>query len=103
MLSIDFLKAGVTYTTKGRMDMKLISLAEVKANFQSIMSDVVSGNEFTITQDGNNEMFAVIIPYENWQKTKIRRLGALRDKGSVIFEKDFSMTDEELISHEISC
>ena len=75
--------------------MKTISLTETGTNFQTILSDIASGNELFITDGENKEMIAVIIPYETWMKTKKRQLGTLQDRGSVTFENDFYMTTEE--------
>jgi len=75
--------------------MKTISLTETGMNFQTILSDIASGNELFITDGENKEMIAVIIPYETWMKTKKRQLGTLQNRGSVTFENDFYMTAEE--------
>ena len=80
------------------MDMKTISLTETGTNFQAILRDIASGKELAITYGENKEMIAVIIPYETWMKTKKRQLGSLQDRGSVKFENDFYMTNEEFTS-----
>jgi antitoxin (DNA-binding transcriptional repressor) of toxin-antitoxin stability system len=77
--------------------MKTISLAEAETNVKSFLYDIAAGNELTITNGTDEEMIAVIIPYEKWAKASKRRLGTLQKKGSVVFENDFSMTAEELV------
>ena len=72
--------------------MKAISLSYAQANFHTIVREIASGYEYTITQGEREEALAVIIPYEKWQKTKKRQLGTLQNKGSVVFEPDFQIT-----------
>ena len=81
----------------GGMKMKTILLSDIETNLKSILRDIALGNEFAITREENNETIAVIVPYATWQKTQKRQLGTLKNKGTVIFEPDFKMTDEELI------
>ena len=76
--------------------MKAISLLEAEANFHSLIREIASGYEYTITQGENRQALAVLIPYEKWQKSGKRQLGVLQGKGSVVFEHDFQITDEAL-------
>ena len=78
--------------------MKTISLADVKTNYQTFIHDITSGNELAITQEKDTKTIAVIIPYDKWQKTKKRQIGTLQSRGTVIFEKDFQITDEEFVN-----
>ena len=78
--------------------MKTLQSAKAKAHFSSILKDIEAGNEITITYGKKKQAIAVIIPYEKWQKNQIRQLGTLEGKMSVIFSKDFAMTDEELVN-----
>ena len=78
--------------------MKTIQSAEAKSHFSSIMRDVQAGDEIAIAYGKKKQTIAVIIPYEKWKKNKKRQLGTLEGKMSVVFAKDFSMTDEELIN-----
>jgi prevent-host-death family protein len=78
--------------------MKVMQSAEAKAQFSSVLRDVQSGNEIAISYGKAKETIAVIIPYEQWKKSKKRQLGTLEGKMSVSFAKDFAMTDEELIN-----
>jgi PHD/YefM family antitoxin component YafN of YafNO toxin-antitoxin module len=77
--------------------MKSISLSEAEVNFNTIIGDIVSGNELAITHGTNKDVIAVIVPFETWRRTKKRQLGSLRNRGKVIFEKDFYMSEEEFI------
>ena len=77
--------------------MKTLQTAEAKTNFSSIMKDVQAGDEVAIAYGKKKQTIAVIIPYEQWKKSKKRELGTLKGKVKVKFAKDFSMSDEELI------
>ena len=78
--------------------MKIFQSAEAKTHFSSILKDIEAGNEVAITYGKKKQTVAVIIPYDQWKKTKKRQLGTLKDKAKVYFSKDFSMSDEELIN-----
>ncbi len=77
--------------------MKTLPIAEARKNFSSIIKEVESGNEVAISYGKKKETIAVIIPYENWKKSKKRELGTLKNKAKVSFSKDFKMSEEELI------
>ncbi|GMO46317.1 MAG: type II toxin-antitoxin system Phd/YefM family antitoxin [Termitinemataceae bacterium] len=78
--------------------MKTLQSAEAKAHFSSVLRDIEAGNEVAIAYGKKKETIAVIIPYEQWKKSKKRQLGSLEGKMTVKFAADFSMTDEELIN-----
>ena len=78
--------------------MKTLQSAKAKAHFSSILRDIEAGNEIAITYGKAKQTIAVIIPYEKWKKNRKRQLGTLEGKMSVVFSKDFAMTDEELIN-----
>jgi antitoxin (DNA-binding transcriptional repressor) of toxin-antitoxin stability system len=75
-----------------------MQLAEAKTNFSSILKDVQAGDEIAIAYGKKKQTIAVIIPYEQWVKTKKRELGTLKGKVIVKFSEDFSISDEELIN-----
>ena len=78
--------------------MRVLQSAEAKTHFSSILKDVEAGNEVVITYGRKKQTVAVIIPYNQWKKTKKRQLGTLKDRAKVHFSKDFSISDEELIN-----
>jgi len=78
--------------------MKTIQLAEAKTHFSSIMKIVQAGDEVAIAYGKKKQTIAVIIPYKQWEKYKKRKLGTLEGKMSVVFAKDFAISDEELVS-----
>jgi prevent-host-death family protein len=77
--------------------MKTLPLAEVKTNLSSVLKEVQTGSEIAITYGKKRETIAVIVPYKEYKRSKKRKLGTLKGKMKVIFEKDFSMSDADLI------
>lgn len=75
--------------------MKTLPLAEVKTNFSSLLKEVQTGSEIAISYGKKRETIAVIVPYEAYKRSKKRKLGTLKGKMKVIFEKDFSMADSD--------
>jgi antitoxin (DNA-binding transcriptional repressor) of toxin-antitoxin stability system len=78
--------------------MKVLQTAEAKAHFSALIKDVQAGNEVAIAYGKQKETVAVIIPYEQWKKSKKRQLGTLEGKATVHFADEFSISDEELIN-----
>jgi len=78
--------------------MKTLQLAEAKTHFSSIIRDIQAGDEIAIAYGKKKQTVAVIVPYEQWKKTKKRELGTLKGKVKIKFSKDFSMSDEELVN-----
>jgi len=78
--------------------MKTLQSAEAKTHFSSVLKDVVAGNEVAIAYGKKKETIAVIIPYKKWKNSQKRQLGSLEGRMSVKFNKNFSMTDEELVN-----
>ena len=77
--------------------MKTLPLAEVKTNFSSLLKEVRTGCEIAISYGKKRETIAVIVPYKEYKRSKKRKLGTLKGKMKAIFEKDFSMSDDELM------
>jgi prevent-host-death family protein len=77
--------------------MKTLPLAEVKTHFSSLLKEVQTGSEIAISYGKKRETIAVIVPYKEYKRSKKRKLGTLKGKMKVIFEKDFAMTDADLI------
>ena len=77
--------------------MKTLPLAEVKTNFSSLLKEVQTGSAIAISYGKKRETIAVIVSYKEYKRSKKRKLGTLKGKMKVIFEKDFAMTDTDLI------
>ena len=77
--------------------MKTLPLAVVKTNFSSLLKEVQTGSEIAISYGKKRETIAVIVPYKEYKRSRKRKLGTLKGKMKVIFEKDFAMTDSDLM------
>ena len=76
--------------------MKTLPLAEVKTDFSSLLKEVQTGSDIAISYGKKRETIAVIVPCKEYKRSKKRKLGTLKGKMKVIFEKDFTMTDADL-------
>jgi antitoxin (DNA-binding transcriptional repressor) of toxin-antitoxin stability system len=79
--------------------MKTLSLTEARTHLSHVMQEIGRGDEIAICGDEEDkpEVIAVITPYATWKKRQKRSLGSLRDKGSVTFSADFSVSEEILL------
>jgi prevent-host-death family protein len=75
-------------------------ITEAKNRFSELIQAVEDGEQILITRGSKKNEVAVIVPIDEWQKTKKRRLGTLEGKMEVIFADDWDMTDEELLGYE---
>ena len=78
--------------------MKVLQSSEAKTHFSSVLREIEAGNEVAIAYGRKKQTVAVIVPYEQWKKSKKRQLGTLQKKAKVHFSADFAMSDEELIN-----
>ncbi|HLF35365.1 MAG TPA: type II toxin-antitoxin system prevent-host-death family antitoxin [Cyclobacteriaceae bacterium] len=76
--------------------MKTMSVGELKANFSEVLKRVLSGEEIVISYGRKKEIVARIVPKNAGKKLK-RKIGILESKGSVKFNNDFKMTEEEFL------
>jgi prevent-host-death family protein len=77
--------------------MKSFSVADAKTQLSSILKEVEAGHEIAITYGKRKETIAVIMPYSAYITSKKRKLGTLKGKMKVKFERDFSLSDHELV------
>jgi len=77
--------------------MKEMTVGEIKTHFSKILDEVQEGEKVSILYGRAKKPVAMIVPFVEEKKTK-RKIGILEGKMSVKFEKDFSMTDEELLN-----
>lgn len=76
--------------------MKMVTVAEFKANLSSITEDVKSGQEYVVTRGRKKEKVFKVSPIKKTGKKK-REIGILDGKASVEFADDFKMTIEEFL------
>jgi prevent-host-death family protein len=77
--------------------MKTVAIADLKSHLSSILREVENGIEIAITNGKKKETIAVLVPIEEYRKSKVRKLGSLKGKMTVKFSKDFKMSDKELL------
>ena len=77
--------------------MKDLQVAQLKANFSSVMDEVKKGAEFTICFGQQSRKVAVLIPYQTYRKQK-RTLGLLEGRAALKVSRDFRLSDETLLS-----
>jgi antitoxin (DNA-binding transcriptional repressor) of toxin-antitoxin stability system len=79
--------------------MKTLSVAELKSQFASVVSDLRQGEEIAITYGRSRKPLGTIIPQSKLKKPDYSvKLGDLQDAGWTYKMKDFDMTDEELLA-----
>ena len=76
--------------------MKTMNVGEFKANFSTVLKQVLEGEEIGILFGKKKEIVAMLVPKTPVKKSR-RKLGILDGKGKVIFGKDFKMTEEEFL------
>ena len=77
--------------------MNALTVGELKTYFSEVISKLQKGEEFTIQYGRKKHNVAVIIPYEKYYQNKQRTLGVLANKGAITIQKDFTISDEELL------
>jgi len=77
--------------------MKTVAIAELKSHLSSLLREVENGVEIGIIHGKKKETIAVLVPVEEYRKSKVRKLGLLKNKMTVTFSKNFKMTDKELL------
>ena len=80
--------------------MKTLPVGELKAQFSEVLEKVKNGETYGITYGKKKKPVAMIVPYNEPEKKKERKLGILDGKCSIRFAEDFKMTEEELAGIE---
>lgn len=77
--------------------MKTLAIGELKAQFSEILEKVKNGESFGILYGKKKKPIAMIVPFQEKEKKKERKLGILDGKVTITFADDFKMTDEEFL------
>ena len=78
--------------------MKTLSVAKLKAQFSTVVSDLRQGQEVVITYGRNKEPLATIVPQSKLQKPNYAiQLGDLKQQGWTYAMHDFTVSDKELL------
>ncbi len=78
--------------------MKTIPVAQARKKFSAILKEVESGEQIGISYGRKKELIAVLVPIQEYEKFKKRKLGTLEGKGSVEFKGEWTLTDEQLVN-----
>jgi prevent-host-death family protein len=78
--------------------MKTLPVAEVRSKFSSLLKEVEAGSEIGISFGRKKETIAVIVPIEEYKRSKTRKLGTLEGRVAVEFKGDWKISDEELLN-----
>lgn len=79
--------------------MEAVAVAQLKADFSSILSKIEQTGEGVIVEYGRlHKKVAVLLPYSpKYEQQAERQFGILQGKGKVEFHDDFAMTEEMLL------
>jgi antitoxin (DNA-binding transcriptional repressor) of toxin-antitoxin stability system len=78
--------------------MKTMAVGELKAHFSSVLDEIKAGHPIAVGYGKSQRKIAVLVPYPEFRKLSKRKLGILSDRGSCRFQKDFTLSDEELVT-----
>jgi len=78
--------------------MKTLSVAKLKSQFSSVVTDLRQGQEVAITYGRNKEPIATIVPQSKLAKPNYSvKLGDLKDQGWTYRLHNFEISDKELL------
>jgi len=78
--------------------MKSMTVGALKRNFSSVLEAVRRGESIIVEYGRTHEEVAVLVPFREYGAARgDRPLGLLAKQGSVRFDPDFSLSDEELL------
>ena len=80
--------------------MKTMSVAELKAKFSEVLSQIATdGEPVAISYGRSRQTVAAIVPWSMLAPEGMRPLGVLRGRASCTFHGDFSVSDSDLLDH----
>ncbi len=77
--------------------MKTFTVAELKAQFSSVIADLRDGEEIAITYGRNKTPLATLVPTPKVKPDYSIAIGDLEKAGWTYEMHDFEMTDEEFL------
>ncbi len=77
--------------------MRTMNVGEFKANFSSILKDVLAGEEIGILYGKSKKVVAKLVA-QPAEKKQRRKIGILEGRGKVEFAEDFKMTEEDFLN-----
>ena len=77
--------------------MKTLHVGEFKSKFSEILNQIRKGEEIAIAFGRKKEKVAVILPYLKYKKNKKRKLGILENKAAFSIQRNFKITEKDLL------
>ena len=77
--------------------MRILSIGTLKAHFSEVLDLVRQGETVVVSYGRKKEKVAALIPYEQLQQVKPRKLGFMEGRGQCHIHEDFSISDDELL------
>ncbi|HOF33278.1 MAG TPA: type II toxin-antitoxin system Phd/YefM family antitoxin [Spirochaetota bacterium] len=77
--------------------MKTINVANLKADFSSVIDVLKNGDEVVIEYGKRHEKLAVIVPYKKYKRNS-RKIGILKGKASFKMNAGYKMSAEDLLN-----
>jgi len=77
--------------------MKTINVANLKADFSSVIDVLKNGDEVVIEYGKRHEKLAVIVPYKKYKRSS-RKIGILKGKASFKMNAGYKMSAEDLLN-----
>lgn len=76
--------------------MEAMTVGDFKANFSEVLKKVLNGEEVAISFGKRKEVVARLVPGSGEKKQK-RKIGIFEASSKVVFKKDFSITEAEMV------
>lgn len=77
--------------------MQILPVGDFKAQLANVLKGVQQGEEYIISYGRKKEKVAVLIPFEKYQPTILRKVGILKDKGSFSLSEDFKISEQDFL------
>ncbi len=78
--------------------MKTLAIGEFKTHFSAVLTEIKTGHPVAVSYGKSRKKLAVLMPYDNYHKSPGRKLGILKGKGTCKVNKDFLMSEEDLLN-----
>ena len=78
--------------------MKTMAVGELKTHFSSVLEEIKAGHPIAVGYGKSQRKIAVLVPYTEFRKLAVRKLGILANRGSCRLQKDFSLSDEDFVA-----
>lgn len=77
--------------------MKTLAVGEFKTKFSSVLADIKAGRSVAVSYGKSHKALAVLLPFDQYHKSPVRKLGVLKGRGTCKISEHFSLSDEDLL------